>query len=190
MDAPRAPIPKLAELPLVIETRRLVIRPQVEADAEAFFEYTKDPELTKYVTWASHATLDEARAWQRERLDQCASGKRMLWTIEKDGAPIGSVSLRDITWLWNALRIDRADLGFWVARPLWGHGFMTEAASAAARWALDTYGLHKLTASCFEGNVGSQRVLEKIGFRLLCRIEADAWRDGRWMTRLLFERTR
>ena len=189
-NAPRAQIPKLDELPLVIETPRLVLRPQREDDADAFFRYTQDPELTKYVTWAWHGTLDEARAWQRDRLAQCATGKRMLWTIEKDGAPIGSMSLREITWLWNSMRVDRADLGFWVGRPLWGQGVITEAASATVRWAFDTLGLHKLTANCFEENAGSRRVLEKLGFRQLCRIEEDAWRDGRWLARLLFERTR
>ena len=44
---------------------------------------------------------------------------------------------------------------------------MTEAATAALRFAFETLGLHKVTIGCVEGNDGSQRVIEKLGFRFL-----------------------
>ena len=78
-------------------------------------------------------------------------------------------------------------MGYWIARPFWGKGLMTEAATLATRWAFDTLGLHKVTIMCFEGNTGSRRVIEKVGFRFLCRSEEDTWRDGKWHAHLRYE---
>jgi RimJ/RimL family protein N-acetyltransferase len=87
----------------------------------------------------------------------------------------------------RALRLDRAEMGYWIARPFWRKGLMTEAATAATRWAFETLGLHKVTITCFDGNVGSQRVIEKVGYRFLCRSEEDVWRDGKWHAHLRYE---
>ena len=46
-----------------------------------------------------------------------------------------------------------------------------------------------VTIGCFEENVGSKRVIERVGFRYLCRFEDDVWRDGRWHAHLRFELT-
>ncbi len=184
---PRPVIPTLAELPLVIETPRVKLRPQVESDAEAFFPYVSDPELTRMVTWAPHTEIEQTREWLRKGAEMVAAGTDMIWTIEHEGAPVGCLGLHGITWSVRAVRYDRAEMGYWIARPCWGKGLMTEAATAATRWAFETLGLHKVNIMCFDGNVGSQRVIEKVGFRFLCRSEEDIWRDGQWYAHLRYE---
>ncbi len=186
---PRSAIPTLTELPLVIETPRIRLRPQAESDAEAFFPFVSDPELSPYVTWAAHSRLDETREWLRTGAERVAAGSDMIWTIEHEGAPVGCIGLHGITWGVRAVRFDKAEIGYWIARPLWGKGLMTEAATLATRWAFETLGLHKLTIGCFEPNIGSRRVIEKVGFRFLCRYEDDVWRDGRWHAHLRYELT-
>jgi RimJ/RimL family protein N-acetyltransferase len=42
---PRAQIPKLDELPLVIDAQRITLRPIVEADADELHPYASDPEV-------------------------------------------------------------------------------------------------------------------------------------------------
>jgi [ribosomal protein S5]-alanine N-acetyltransferase len=184
---PRSNIPKLSELPLVIETPRVKLRPQVETDADAFFPYVTDPEVTKHVTWAPHQSIDETREWLRKSAESLAAGTDMVWTIEHEGAPVGCVGLHGIMWGLRAVRRDRAEIGYWLARPFWGKGLMTEAATLATRWAFETLGLHKVTVGCIEPNVGSRRVIEKVGFRYLCRYEEDMWRDGTWYPHLRYE---
>jgi RimJ/RimL family protein N-acetyltransferase len=186
---PRSSIPILAELPLVIDTPRLRLRPQLDSDADAFFPLVSDPEVSKYVTWAAHKSIDETRDWITKLKPQVAAGTAMVWTIEHEGVPVGCVGLHGINWAVRAVRFDRAELGYWMGRPSWGKGLMTEAASAVTRWAFETLGLHKVTVTCFEGNVGSQRVIEKIGFRFSCRAEEDVWRDGQWYAHLKYEMT-
>jgi RimJ/RimL family protein N-acetyltransferase len=56
------------------------------------------------------------------------------------------------------------ELGYWIARPYWGHGYATEAARSVLSLAR-TLGHRKVVASHFEDNPGSGRVLAKLGFR-------------------------
>ena len=61
--------------------------------------------------------------------------------------------------------------------------------TAATRWAFETLGLHKVTIGCFEPNIGSRKVIERVGFRYLSRHEEDVWKDGRWLAHLRYELT-
>jgi ribosomal-protein-alanine N-acetyltransferase len=186
---PIATIPTLSAMPLVIETARLRLRPPTENDAEAIFAFASNPELPKYMSWSAHVNVDETRAWMRACVADIANGTNMVWLIEHAGAPVGCIALDGITWSMRALRQDRAELGYWIAPSLHGKGFMTEAATAATGWAFERLGLHKVTVSCFEGNLASQRVIEKLGFRFYGRQEEDVWRDGRWYAHLRYELT-
>lgn len=187
---PRPDIPVVHTLPNVLATDRLRLRPVAEADAEALFPYVSDVELPRLMSWAAHTSIDETREWTRACAALLDAGHAIVWTIEHAGTPIGCIGLHGIQWQLRALRVDRAELGYWLGRPHWGRGLMTEAAAAATTWAFDTLGLHKVTVQCFEPNKGSRRVIEKCGFRLVGRAEADVFRDGQWYAHLKYERVR
>jgi RimJ/RimL family protein N-acetyltransferase len=186
---PIGTIPAMSSLPLVVESPRVKLRPPTEADAEALFPIVSQPELPKYMSWAPHASIDETRAWFRWCAEALAAGTHMTWLIEHAGAPVGCVALDAITWNIRALRSDRAELGYWIAPEHEGKGLMTEAATLATRWGFETLGLHKVTVSCFEPNIASKRVIEKVGFRYFGRQEEDVWRDGQWHAHLRYEMT-
>jgi len=58
-----------------------------------------------------------------------------------------------------------SELGFVIGEsPAWGLGFATEAISCISQWAFSELHLPKLTAGCYEQNIGSKRALEKSGF--------------------------
>jgi RimJ/RimL family protein N-acetyltransferase len=186
---PRPVIPKLAELDLVIETARLRMRPFVEADAEQIFPIVSQREFPRQMSWAAHQDIEETRAFVRSQAEAIAKNETVTWAIELDRRVIGSVGILAIRWAVAAMRIDRAELGYWLAPAHWGKGLMTEAASAVVRYAFETIGLHKVTTRCFAENTGSRRVIEKVGFRFIGRAEDDVWRDGAWHTHLLYELT-
>jgi RimJ/RimL family protein N-acetyltransferase len=58
------------------------------------------------------------------------------------------------------------ELGYWIARPFWGRGYATEAATALIDIAR-TLGFTRLEGSHFLDNPASGRVLEKLGFEPL-----------------------
>jgi RimJ/RimL family protein N-acetyltransferase len=186
---PREPIPTLSELPLVISTQRLRIRPTAESDADALFRYCSDPEVTPFVSWAAHTDVEQTRQWLRDGAEALAKGTDVVWAIEQGGEAIGAIGLHGIRWQVRAWRWDRAELGYWLGKPHWNQGLASEAAHAVTRWAFETLGLHKVTIGCIEGNIGSQKVIERVGYRFVGRCEDDAWRGDRWWHHLRYELT-
>lgn len=57
------------------------------------------------------------------------------------------------------------EFGYWIARPYWGLGFATEAASALLRTARGSLRIGRIHAGHFTDNPASGRVLRKLGFR-------------------------
>ena len=60
---------------------------------------------------------------------------------------------------------DELELGYWIGRPYWGHGYATEAACALIKRGFDELELSCIRAAYYDGNDRSSRVLEKLGFR-------------------------
>ena len=55
------------------------------------------------------------------------------------------------------------ELGYSFAKDFWGQGYATEAATEALRWIFEHTNLSHVIAFAAVENVGSRRVLEKIG---------------------------
>ena len=186
---PRTRPPRLSELDLEIATERLRLRPFVEADVEDVWPIVSDPTFPVHMSWSAHADRSETRAFIQAQTDAIASDTGVTWALVHDGRAVGAIGLAGIRWQLNALRVDHAELGYWLARPLWGQGLMTEAARAVVQFGFDDLGLHKITVGCLPENPGSQRVIEKTGFRHVGRRREDVWRDGRWSDHLRYELT-
>lgn len=189
MQGPRTQIPKMTELELVFETARLKLRPFVEGDVDAIFPIVSLADFSKNMSWKAHTEREETLTFIRGSLGVAAANEGAVWALEHEGKAVGCIGLDGLRWQVGVLRHDRADLGYWLAPALWGKGLMTEAASAVVRFAFEKIGLHKVATRCFVDNTASRRVIEKVGFRFVGRAEDDVWRDGRWITQLLYEMT-
>ena len=186
---PRPKIPRLAELDLVLITSRLRLRPIQETDADDLFPFVSDPALPRMLSWHAHTDRNQTLEYIRHVQSALAGNTDVTWAIEHDGRAMGCVGLDGIEFELRAWRIDRAELGYWLAPPLWGQGLMTEAAHAVMSCGFEAIGLHKITVGCIAENVGSRRVIEKLGFRPVGRCEDHVWRDGRWWSVLRYELT-
>lgn len=186
---PRTPIPDLSKLPLVIETARLVLRPWTADDVDAIWPVVSDPEFPRLMSWAAHRDPAETREWIERVSHVLPSAEEVTWAIEHEGKAIGAIGLHEITWQVRALRVDRAELGYWLAPASQRRGLMTEAVQAVVRFGFETIGLHKIIVRCLAENVASRRVIEKAAFRWVGRAEDDIWRDGTWHAHLGYELT-
>ena len=79
--------------------------------------------------------------------------------------------------VWDATQT--AELGYSLAPELWGQGLATEAVGSVVDYAFETLRLHKIYGYAAEPNIGSHRVMEKIGMTLEGRArEQGMIRDG------------
>ena len=71
-----------------------------------------------------------------------------------------------------------AEIGYWLAEPLWGRGIITEALVAVTEYAIQQHALTRIYAVPFAWNAASCRVLEKAGYRLEARLRRSAIKNG------------
>lgn len=143
--------------PEAITTERLLLRRPKLSDAAAVYEYGRDPEVARYVDWPALSRIEEAIAATERALRFWDTGEECTWRIivKPDDAPIGTVACR--------VNGHAVDLGFVLARHVWGNGYATEAARAVLEWAASLETVHRVWATCDIENAASARVLEKIG---------------------------
>ena len=80
--------------------------------------------------------------------------------LKENNLHIGNIKLGPINSHHN-----RADIGFIIGdKKYWGQGYSTEAIGALVKFAFNEIGLQKLTAGCYEENIGSAKALLKAGF--------------------------
>lgn len=152
-DALRAgPLPTL-------RTDRLLLRPLALTDVDAMFPLCAEPEIGGNAGWKPHQNAEETA----DVLRTFFIGQD-IWAVTRalDGALMGTVGVIDDPKRENA---DARMLGYWLGKPHWGLGYMTEAVQAVLAHAFDTMGLMLVSAYCFPENTRSKRVLEKAGFR-------------------------
>jgi RimJ/RimL family protein N-acetyltransferase len=73
-----------------------------------------------------------------------------------------------------------AEVGYWIRRTHWGQGLGTEAVQLVCQYGFQTMGLHRIEANVVVGNIGSRRVLEKVGFREEGRARDSARVGRKW----------
>ena len=61
-------------------------------------------------------------------------------------------------------RDDECELGYWIGKPFWGQGLMSEAVKELLRHAFEECAMTKVWCGYYDGNIRSKRVQEKCGF--------------------------
>ena len=145
------------------ETQRLRLRPWRKEDLKDFHCYCKDPEVGPNAGWKPHESLEES--WSILEGWLTPTEEDEIWCIEEkaSGKAVGSIGLH---------REDRRPgvpackmLGYVLARPCWGKGYMTEAVAPIIDHAFRREKLRLLSVNHFTFNDRSRRVIEKSGFQ-------------------------
>jgi ribosomal-protein-alanine N-acetyltransferase len=141
-------------------TDRLVLREFTPQDASAVQRLVGEWEVARTLAVVPHPYPDGmAQEWIATQRPAFEAGERLAWAVvlRREGELMGTVTLRP-----NA-RDDNAELGYWIGRPYWGHGYATEAAREVVRYAFEDLGLHRIHAEHFGSNPASGKVMQKIG---------------------------
>ena len=146
-----------------LETERLTLRPWTEADAPALFRWARDPEVGPRAGWDPHASIEESARIIREVLAVPESYAIVVRGREPEGEPVGAIGLKFGAASDLARDASEAELGYWLARPFWGRGYMPEAGRALLAHAFNNLHLKVVWAGHYDANLQSRRVMEKLG---------------------------
>ncbi|WP_377891114.1 GNAT family N-acetyltransferase [Alkalihalobacillus sp. R86527] len=159
--------------------RSIRLREFRSEDWEAVHEYASLEEVCKFQPWGPNSVAD-SKAYVDDII--LASKKtprtRFAYAITNTNKVIGAceVNIRDPL-------MRTGEISYIINPEWWGKGVATEVASMLLSFSFKDLGLHRVTGTCDERNIGSSRVLEKIGMNLEGEIEnhlliQDGWRNS------------
>ncbi|MCK7613698.1 GNAT family N-acetyltransferase [Roseibium sediminicola] len=170
----------------VIETERLVLRAPCPEDLSACAELLGDYEVAKMLSRVPYPyDLEGGRAYLArsvERWQDVAGADEIGFHVDHDGEMIGGMGFKKLQ--------ETPEIGYWLGRPYWGKGFMSEAVEAAVTWLFRNTDHERLAGEAMTENAGSLKVLEKLGFRLVGEVGCASVSRGATVPALRMEVTK
>ncbi|MGM9486651.1 GNAT family N-acetyltransferase [Ideonella sp. YS5] len=144
-----------------IQTQRLLLRPLAEADAEALLAIHSDTKVMRYSNSPAWTGIEQAHDLIRQSRGWLSSGRHLCLGIARkdEGVVMGTCTLFDIH-----RDSRRAELGFVLASPAWGQGYMTEALVAFLNHGFSGLGLNRVEADTDPRNLATIKLLGRLGF--------------------------
>jgi ribosomal-protein-alanine N-acetyltransferase len=178
--------------PLVIKTKRLVLRPYKASDYAAWVEafsgrrpaqndFDDGPKPRRELTRARFAGIRK-RHRENARRDII-----YVWAVfeKKSGQIVGWMDL----FVYDRANAQWANFGYALHNQHWGKGFAREAAAALAIVGFRKLKLQRLEAAIAPDNRASLRLIKDLGFRREGRRQCAEWRGGAWKDDLVFAAT-
>ena len=168
---------------MILKTKRLTLRPYEEADLPEYFALLSDKKNMYYLDDIITETVDNARQSLSEAIALMKNGKarRFALTLKGDNKLIGAVGY-DVTATTPLGRIGH--MGWFIFPEHQGKGYITEAAYRVLDYAFCEDNCIRIATGCYADNIPTQRVMDKVGFRLEGKRIKAAYHDGKMKDRL------
>lgn len=151
-----------------IETERIILREfKLGDEYEMFSNWASDPEVVKYLTWPIHENIEVTRSIIQSWVNQYQDPTTIRFgiTLKDTGELVGGI---DVVHYFDGV----PEVGYCMAKKCWNKGIMTEVFSAFRDY-LFTLGFKKITIRAEVPNIGSNRVIQKCGFKFVETVHLD-----------------
>lgn len=144
-------------MPAELETERLFLhRLKYEDAEEIFYAYASKPEATRYLSWATHESVDDTRAFLNYAVASWNCGLDYSYAIRlRGGLLIGSIGAINEN--------GKVQLGYVISPAHWGRGYTTEACSRILSVLGSLQDVYRIGTFVDAENLASIRVLQKCG---------------------------
>ena len=147
----------------VFKSKRLIIRPTLEGDAELIYQLMNTANFIKYVGDRKIDSISSAENYIKlKMLPQLEAKGYSNYTLINaiNGSKIG------ICGLYDRSGIEGIDVGFGILPKFEGLGYAYESASRIIKAAFEEFKIEELKAITDQKNIASQNLLKKLGFEL------------------------
>ncbi|MED2037881.1 GNAT family N-acetyltransferase [Bacillus wiedmannii] len=176
--------PILLDVPLQIETDRLILRAPLQAgEGNIVHEAIKDSisELKQWLLlFQSIPTVEETEILLRNAHIDFLKRESFRYLIyhKETNDFIGTASLHRIDW-----KVSKCEIGYWINTQFSGNGYMTEVVNALINLGFQLFKFRRIEIRCERNNTKSRAIPEKLGFELegILRNE-DLTADGKQLT--------
>ena len=140
-----------------LRTKRLLLRAYRGGDVDDVLAYATDPEWARYLPVPDPYTRRSGEEFVASAI-LADPDTSPMWAIVHEGRVSGGIDLR-------VRSHGVAEMGYSIARPLWGQGLTTEAATAVIAHGFEQLGLDRIYAYAAINNEASWRVMEKLSMQ-------------------------
>lgn len=170
----------------VIRTERLVLRAPCPEDLDRCAELLGDYEVAKMLSRVPYPyDLEQGRQYLArsvQRWENVAEADELGFHVDHEGKLIGGLGFKKLQ--------ETPEIGYWLGRPYWGKGFMSEALRAAVGWVFENTGHERLACEAMTENPASIKVMEKAGFRAVGEVGCASVSRGETLPAIRSELTR
>ena len=161
-----------AAFPVLI-THRIILRELRYEDAADLLVFRSDAEVQRFNSEPLQ-TLEQSVALINEVRDDYAAETAVRWalTLKSSGRVGGLFGYHN----WARYH-RRADIGYDLARDLWGQGLATEALTAVIGFGFSDMQLNRIEAQTIADNDSSTRLLGRLGFVLEGTRRSYSWEE-------------
>lgn len=143
---------------LRIETERLILRGLQTTDVEAVIALANDYDIASNLLTMPHPyTRKDAEEFIASAGQPKENGLVLAITNKVDNAFMGNIGIHANP------EHHHAEIGYWLGKPYWGQGYMTEAVRRMIGLGFEKFDLNRIYAHHYTRNPASGRVLEKAG---------------------------
>jgi len=158
---------------VTLKTPRLTLRPFTSDDAQDMFaNWASDPEVTKFLTWPTHKSLDVSKWVLNDWIPHYAEADYYQWAIVYDGQPIGSIAV-----VSQNDKIEKAEIGYCMGKKWWHKGIMSEALAAVISYLFAEVGMQRIESRHDPRNPHSGGVMRKCGMTFEGTLRRSDWNN-------------
>ena len=171
--------PLLIEIPVPIETNRLLIRPPVAGDGAEINAATIESfdALHEWMPWAKEKpSLEDSEEFARRSQAEWILRQNLCLLLfdRQTGSFVGGSGLHRIDW-----ELPRFEIGYWVRNRFSGKGYITESTAAIAHFAFSALNAKRVEIRCDADNTRSSAIPQRLGFELEATLKAEGMKvDG------------
>lgn len=168
---------------IFVETQRLILREIMPSDLDGMFVLDSNAEVHKYLGENPIKTKDKAAEAIRFIRQQYKDRGIGRWAvIEKSSGDFIGWSGLKLNVENEALnnQVNFYDIGYRFIPKYWGKGYATESALAALKYGFEVMNLETIVGAAEIGNIGSNKVLQKIGLQFINTFEDDHFDACNW----------
>lgn len=143
-----------------LHTERLSLRAMHPIDAEDMYDYSRRPEVTKYLLWTEHKNVGYTKDYLFYVGTRYALGDFYDWAII-------DLESRRMIGTCGFTRIDAAndcaEIGYVLNPDFHGKGYATEAVRKIIDFGFSELSLNRIEARFMKGNEASLRLMQRVG---------------------------
>lgn len=162
----------------VLESQRLKLRPITLNNACALFNYAKNENMTKYVPWKAHKSINDSIGFINSLLQEYKQFSSLMWAVQlKDDetntmiGTCGFIRYFAHTKCW--------EIGYAFNPKEWGKGYAKEALLTAINYGFESTDSIRIEGSCVKENIASAKTMESVGMKFEGFSRSNFIKDGK-----------